>query len=107
MLVELTRIWSSELEPSDLFARLGGDEFLVVLVGSNEQDSTRLFERLRFVSPTPWSAGIVTRWRGEGFSDCLGRADAELYEAKRARSAEPGLRPVAAAVGDGGPRGLG
>ena len=107
MLVELTRIWSSELEPSVLFARLGGDEFLVVLVGSNEQDSTRLFERLRFVSPTPWSAGIVTRWRGEGFSDCLGRADAELYEAKRARSAEPGLGPVAAAVGDGGPRGLG
>lgn len=85
MLVELARVWRSELEPSDLFARLGGDEFLVVLVGSSEQDCARLFERLRFVSPTPWSAGVVTRWTGEGFSDCLARADAELYEAKRAR----------------------
>jgi diguanylate cyclase (GGDEF)-like protein len=106
MLVEVTRIWGSELEPSDLFARLGGDEFLVMLVGSSEQDAARLFERLRFVSPTPWSAGVVTRWHDESLSDCLGRADAELYEAKRARSGAE-LRAVAAAVGDRGPRGLG
>jgi diguanylate cyclase (GGDEF)-like protein len=103
MLIEFTRIWGSELEPSDLLARLGGDEFLVVLVGSTEQDTARLFERLRFVSPTAWSAGIVTRWLDESLSDCLGRADSELYEAKRARE----LGPIAAAVSHSGPQGLG
>ena len=89
MLAELTRVWGAELEPSDLFARLGGDEFVVVLVGASDADGVRLFERLRFVSPTPWSAGIVTRRPGEAFSQCLGRADAQLYDAKRARERRP------------------
>jgi len=105
VLVELTEAWSLELEQSDIFARLGGDEFLVVLVGSSEEETTRLFERLRFVSPTPWSAGVVRRRPDEDFSGCLGRADEALYEAKRAR--DPGLRPVAAAVGHGRPRRFG
>ena len=105
VLVELTQVWSAELEASDIFARLGGDEFLVVLVGSSEEETTMLFERLRFVSPTPWSAGVVRRRPEEDFSACLSRADEALYEAKRAR--EPELRPVAAAVGDRRPRRFG
>ena len=30
LLVQMTRTWSEELQPGDIFARLGGDEFLVI-----------------------------------------------------------------------------
>lgn len=90
LLVELTRRWADELEPSDLLARLGGDEFLVVLVGSDKEESVRAFERLRFVSPAEWSAGVVKREHGEDLSACLTAADAALYEAKRTRGAHRG-----------------
>jgi diguanylate cyclase (GGDEF)-like protein len=86
LLVDLTKAWSAELEPSDIFARLGGDEFLLILVGSSGDEGTRMLERLRFVSPTPWSAGVITRHGGEDLSTCLGRADGELYEVKRGRA---------------------
>ena len=85
LLVELTRIWGRELEPSDIFARLGGDEFLVLLVGSSDEERARLLERLRFASPTPWSAGVIPRQPGEDLSTCLARADIALYDAKRSR----------------------
>ena len=89
LLVAMTRTWSEELQPGDIFARLGGDEFLVILVGSSEDEATRFFERLLFVSPAPWSAGVVKRTTGEDLSACLARADNTLYEAKRSR---PGPR---------------
>jgi diguanylate cyclase (GGDEF)-like protein len=82
MLVKLAEIWNAELEPSDIFARLGGDEFLLVLVGSNQEESARLFDRLSFVSPAPWSAGVVRRQPGEDLGSCMANADRALYEAK-------------------------
>lgn len=88
LLTRLTRTWSGELEPSDIFARLGGDEFLVLLVGSDHEESTRTIERLRFTSPTPWSAGVVAREPGEDLGACLARADNRLYEVKRARKVQ-------------------
>jgi diguanylate cyclase (GGDEF)-like protein len=87
LLVELSRAWRAELEPSDIFGRLGGDEFLLILVGSSGEESRRMLERLRFVSPTPWSAGVISRQRGEDLSTCLERADSALYEAKPAGAA--------------------
>ena len=54
----MTRTWSEELQPGDIFARLGGDEFLVLLVGSSDEEATRFFERLLFISPAQWSAGV-------------------------------------------------
>ena len=92
LLVEMTRIWARELEPSDIFARLGGDEFLVLLVGSSAEERARLLERLRFASPTPWSAGVIPRQPGEDLSTCLARADIALYDAKRSR--RPRREPV-------------
>ena len=89
LLVAMTRTWSEELQPGDIFARLGGDEFLVVLVGSSDEEATRFFERLLFVSPAPWSAGVIKRNTDEDLSACLARADNTLYEAKRSR---PGPR---------------
>src|SRR4051812_30144544 len=65
LLIDLTRTWAAELESSDIFARLGGGEFLLILVGSSDEESARMLERLRFVSSTPWSAGVVTRQPGE------------------------------------------
>jgi GGDEF domain-containing protein len=89
LLVQMTRTWGEELQPGDIFARLGGDEFLVILVGSRNEEATRFFERLLFISPAPWSAGVVKRNRGEDLSACLARADNTLYESKRARPAYP------------------
>jgi diguanylate cyclase (GGDEF)-like protein len=98
LLVEMTRIWAGELEPSDIFARLGGDEFLVLLVGSSDEESARLFERLRFASPTPWSAGVIQRQPDQDLSTCLAKADIALYGAKRSRRP---LREPAPAVSAG------
>jgi diguanylate cyclase (GGDEF)-like protein len=92
LLVEMTRIWARELEPSDIFARLGGDEFLVLLVGSSAEERARLLERLRFASPTPWSAGVIPRQPGEDLSTCLARDDIARYDAKRSR--RPRREPV-------------
>ncbi len=86
LLVEMTKTWSEELQPGDIFARLGGDEFLVVLVGSSDEEATRFFERLLFISPAPWSAGIIKRTSGEDLSASLARADNALYESKRTRA---------------------
>jgi len=86
LLVEMTRTWSEELQPGDLFARLGGDEFLVVLVGSSDEEAARFFERLLFISPAQWSAGVIKRHAGEDLSACLARADNTLYDAKRSRA---------------------
>jgi diguanylate cyclase (GGDEF)-like protein len=86
LLVQMTRTWSEELQAGDIFARLGGDEFLVILVGSADEEATRFFERLLFISPTQWSAGVVKRNSGEDLSACLARADNTLYEQKRSRN---------------------
>ncbi len=90
LLVEMARTWDEAIEPSDIFARLGGDEFLVLLVGSRDEEVSRLFERLRFSSPTPWSAGVIRREPEEELSACLARADNALYEAKRSRVTQRG-----------------
>jgi GGDEF domain-containing protein len=89
LLVKMTRTWSEELQPGDIFARLGGDEFLVVLVGSSDDEAGRFFERLLFISPAPWSAGVIKRQSGEDLGSCLARADNALYEAKHSRTAQP------------------
>jgi diguanylate cyclase (GGDEF)-like protein len=94
LLVSMTRTWTEELQPGDIFARLGGDEFLVVLVGSSEDEATRFFERLLFLSPASWSAGVIKRRSGEDLSACLARADNTLYEAKHSRT--PLREPIAA-----------
>jgi GGDEF domain-containing protein len=88
LLVQMTRTWTDELQAGDIFARLGGDEFLVILVGSSDEEAQRFFERLLFVSPAPWSAGVIKRSIGEDLSACLARSDNALYEAKRSRTAQ-------------------
>jgi diguanylate cyclase (GGDEF)-like protein len=86
LLMHTARVWRGELEASDIFARFGGDEFLAVLVVVSSEESGRMLTRLRILTPTPWSAGVITRHSGEDLSSCLSRADRALYEAKRARA---------------------
>jgi diguanylate cyclase (GGDEF)-like protein len=85
LLVQLAKTWNDEIQPGDIFARLGGDEFLAVLVGYGDEESSRLFERLRFALPAACSAGVIKRREGENLSACLARADNALYEAKHSR----------------------
>lgn len=84
------------LRPVDHLARFGGEEFVVLLPGTEVQEAQQALTRLQrsltealflhegrevFVT---FSAG-VTAWRqGEALQPALERADAALYEAKRA-----------------------
>lgn len=89
--------------PRDVLCRYGGDEFVAVVADVTEQElRDRLEEathRLRTEGNTasfPFSMSIsfgVTRLAaGEPLGDALASADAEMYHAKRARSAESEVR---------------
>ena len=82
---------------SDMIARLGGEEFAVITPDADMHLATRIAERLRLaVSGEKFltddgreivvtcSFGVATAAFDEDLTDVLGRADAALYEAKRA-----------------------
>lgn len=81
---------------SDFVARFGGDEFAVILSGTTLTEAVRLAERFAAVvrsTPVPnqeppvkmtVSVGVAELSRGEAAESWLKRADAMLYEAKRA-----------------------
>ncbi len=78
---------------SDSCFRLGGEELLCVLEGAAQTGATRVAERIRagieaadFATkrPTTASIGVSTLKDDETWQQWLARADAKLYEAKRA-----------------------
>jgi diguanylate cyclase len=84
------------LRPADHVARFGGEEFVVLLPGTALDEAQEVLTRVqRHLSKAlfmhegrevfvTFSAG-VTAWRpGEGLDEAIERADAGLYEAKRA-----------------------
>ena len=82
LLVELGRAWARELRGSEVLARLGGDEFALLFVADGDAAVDAL-GRLREATPVGWSAGVV-EWRpGESLERAMGRADEDLYRAKR------------------------
>jgi diguanylate cyclase (GGDEF)-like protein len=83
LLAELGRAWQAQLRGSEVLARLGGDEFALVLVGTDRGGVAGALARLRSVSPTGWSVGVVEWRRGESLDRAMARADEELYRAKR------------------------
>jgi diguanylate cyclase (GGDEF)-like protein len=83
LLTQVATAWAEELEPSDIIARIGGDEFIVFLVGSDEAAARHLLDRMRLLSPAPWSAGVAARAQGEDLDSSVATADTALYEAKR------------------------
>jgi diguanylate cyclase (GGDEF)-like protein len=86
LLREAAASWRLALRPYDMLARYGGEEFSVVLPGCTIEDALALVERLRAGTPEgeSCSAGLA-EWDGREPAEALvGRADAALYQAKRA-----------------------
>ena len=99
VLRELASRMMQDIRPTDMFARIGGEEFCVLLRSTNLQGAGVVAERLRarvaaepFQLPSGRSRGVttsmgVTTTQGEEdptWDSLFARADAALYEAKRA-----------------------
>jgi diguanylate cyclase (GGDEF)-like protein len=86
----------AEVRPADLIGRYGGDELVVLLHGAASEDAHRVAERLRErVRRVPvliedrnvtitLSIGIASGSGSVDLAELLRRADAALYDAKRA-----------------------
>lgn len=72
------------LRSGDTIARIGGDEFVLVLDDTDRVAAEPILERLHAASPIDWAAGAVVWPLDEAFEKALARADAVLYEQKRA-----------------------
>lgn len=88
LLVELGRIWSSQLRRGDVLARTGGDEFVMVLPMCRAEHADDVARRLQSLTPLPLSTsvGIALTRPSESAREVLLRADAALYAAKPQRS---------------------
>lgn len=91
ILRELGHLIDARVGPGELCARLGGEEFACLLPQASDDQAERFAMRLandyreraaRFGSTL--SIGIATHREGDVLNDMLARADAALYQAKRA-----------------------
>jgi diguanylate cyclase (GGDEF)-like protein len=89
LLVELTGAWSGVVRRGDVLGRHGGDEFVLLMPGTTAADAGGVLERLRAAYPASWTAGVA-QWSGEPLAAWVARADADLYEHKRARDLAAG-----------------
>jgi diguanylate cyclase (GGDEF)-like protein len=78
--------WSGVLRGTDILGRLGGDEFAVILEGADSLVAEEVVGRLERVLPSGQtaSAGVATWNHVEDQANLIARADAEMYERKRA-----------------------
>ena len=78
--------WRTALRKADRLARYGGDEFGVLLPDTGREEGCAIVERLRSATPPGTSCSIgIAHWdTSEDAEHLMGRADAALYEAKRA-----------------------
>lgn len=80
----------SGLRPEDALGRLGGEEFLLVMPNTGAAAAQGACDRLReTLVPVDgvaytFSAGVAQARPGDGLAELLERADAALYQAKRA-----------------------
>jgi diguanylate cyclase (GGDEF)-like protein len=96
VLVEVARLLSDSRRPGDLVGRLGGEEFLLAFPGLDETSAAEVCERLRRnVQDHDWDArrpglrvtvslGVCARSRETDVQELVERADARMYQAKRA-----------------------
>jgi diguanylate cyclase len=95
-LVHLARVIRSTVRPTDVVCRYGGEEFVILLPGTSLKDSVTVVSRLQreltkryFLHDNQrllmtFSAGVAERRNGESREDTIARADAAMYQAKRA-----------------------
>ncbi len=74
------------LRDGDLIARWGGEEFAVALPDCSQEEALQVAGRIIAAVPGDQTATVgVAQWlRGETVGQSLARADAALYEGKRA-----------------------
>ena len=87
-------IFKPRLRPFDLAARYGGEEFVLLVPGASTADAVGIADRIRtkvaemLVPACPRhitiSMGVATWRTGETLDQLVARADAALYDAKRA-----------------------
>ncbi|RJF99876.1 biofilm regulation diguanylate cyclase SiaD [Noviherbaspirillum saxi] len=95
-LIEIAQVIQSSVRDYDICGRWGGEEFMVIMPEVGAADAAMVIERVRStiagldlrVGDTQLvlsaSFGIAERRAGENASDTINRADAALFEAKRA-----------------------
>ena len=86
LLVACAAAWTGAIREVDYLARLGGDEFALVLPDCELADAAEVVTRMRFATRRghSFSAGIAETDGNESLAEVMERADAALYEAKRA-----------------------
>jgi diguanylate cyclase (GGDEF)-like protein len=86
LLQQTSVAWAGALRTTDTLARYGGDEFSVILPDCPLEEACTVIERLRAATPEPvtCSAGVACSDGAESAETLVRRADAALYEAKRA-----------------------
>ncbi|HEX7908787.1 MAG TPA: GGDEF domain-containing protein [Paraburkholderia sp.] len=110
VLREFVRVMHMQLRRGDVLGRMGGEEFAVLLPATELGDALRLAERLRSAvvaqpvittaGPCAYSiSGGLAGWRaGESLDRLSARADAALYDAKRAGRNRMCVREAAASA---------
>ncbi len=86
----LSGVLKATVRGSDIIGRWGGEEFVIILPGLHALDAVEVVDRIRTAAanldrPLNFSAGIAAAGPGErDLEGLVARADAALYEAKRA-----------------------
>jgi len=99
VLVHISQRLSEAVRPSDVVGRLGGDEFVVICPGAAGGELRQIRDRIDHALAAPMlisagslaasvSTGVAEGRLGDSAAVLLERADAAMYEMKRARQAE-------------------
>jgi len=86
LLANTATAWTAQLRETDLLARYGGEEFIVALPNCTPDAATEVLGRICRYVPEGQTCSIgVASWNGQETAQQLTtRADAALYQAKRA-----------------------